>query len=97
MNRDTANPKVEHTAVPENWNSVNFDDSKWPQAVEYTEQRVNPKEAFFKADFAGAKFIWTADLDLDNSVIFRTRIEKPGWKKTWTTHPDLDVTSDMPK
>ena len=97
LNRDTANPKVEHTAVPENWNAVNFDDSKWPQAVEYTEQRVNPKEAFFKAYFAGAKFIWTADLDLDNSVIFRTRIEKPGWKKTWTTHPDLDVTSDMPK
>lgn len=91
LNRDVENPRVEHTPLPVNWYAVDFDDSAWSNAVEYTEERVNPKEAFYQADFQGAKFIWTEDLDLDNTVIFRTRIEKPGWKPRWNTHPDLDV------
>lgn len=88
---DIKNPQVEHTAIPENWFAVNFDDRAWPSAKEYAEARVNPKEAFYQADFAGAKFIWSEDLDLDNTVIFRTRVEKPGWKPRWNTKPDLDV------
>jgi hypothetical protein len=70
---------------------VDFDDRLWNPAVEYTEERVNPKEAFYQADFQGAKFIWTTDLDLDNTVIFRTRVDKPGWTPRWNTRPDLDV------
>ena len=93
LDRDTVNPKVVHTSIPENWFAVNFDDSNWPNATEYTEQRVNPKEAYHNADFAGAKFIWTEDLDLDNTILFRTKIDKPGWKPRWNTKPDLDVTS----
>jgi phosphatidylethanolamine-binding protein (PEBP) family uncharacterized protein len=92
LNHDSANPKVEHTPIPENWFAVNFDDSKWANATEYTEERVNPKEPFYNADFGGAKFIWTDDLDLDNTIIFRTKIEKPGWTPRWNTKPDLDVT-----
>ena len=93
LDRDTVNPKVVHTSIPENWFAVNFDDRNWPNAPEYTEQRVNPKEAYHNADFAGAKFIWTEDLDLDNTILFRTKIDKPGWKPRWNTKPDLDVTS----
>jgi phosphatidylethanolamine-binding protein (PEBP) family uncharacterized protein len=88
---NTAGPKVAHAPIPENWFAVNFDDSKWANATEYTEQRVNPKEPFYKADFTGARFIWTEDLNLDNTVIFRTMIEKPAWQKRWNTKPDLDV------
>lgn len=91
LNRDVANPKVERTPLPANWFAVDFDDSAWANAVEYTEERVNPKEAFKWEDFAGAKFIWSGDLDLDNTVLFRARIEKPGWNKRWNTKPDLDV------
>ncbi len=91
LNRDAQNPRVEHTPIPTNWFAVNFDDSQWANAVEYTEERVNPKESFYSSDFQGAKFIWTSDLDLDNSVIFRTRVENPGWKSRWNTKPDLDV------
>jgi hypothetical protein len=93
LNRDTQNPSTQHTPMPTNWFAVNFDDSQWANAVEFTEERVNPKEAFYSADFQGAKFIWTSDLDLDNTVIFRTRVEKPGWKPRWNTKPDLDVSS----
>lgn len=59
---------------------------------QYSEDRVNPKAPYYDADFKGAKFIWTADLDLDNTVIFRARIERPGWTQRWNTKPDLDVT-----
>jgi hypothetical protein len=52
---------------------------------------VNPKEPYFNTDFEGAKWIWTEDLDLDNTVIFRTKIDKPGWTKRWNTQPDIDV------
>jgi len=83
--------RVEHTPLPPDWFAPGFDDSSWAAAVEYTEERVNPKEAFRTADFAGARFIWTADLDLDNTVIFRRRVERPDWKARWTTRPDLDV------
>jgi len=91
LNGDVKAAKVEHTEIPTNWYAVNFDDSSWAKATEYTEARVNPKQPYFEADFKGAKFIWTSDLDLDNTVIFRTRVEKPGWKPRWNTKPDLDV------
>jgi phosphatidylethanolamine-binding protein (PEBP) family uncharacterized protein len=92
LDHDSANPKVEHTLIPTNWFAVDFDDSGWANATEYSEERVNPKEPFYNADFSGAKFIWTEDLDLDNTIIFRTKIEKPGWTPRWNTKPDLDVT-----
>jgi hypothetical protein len=91
LNRDVRNPQVKHTPIPDRWWTVDFDDRDWPKAVEYSEERVSPKESFYTADFQGAKFIWSEDLDLDNTVIFRTRVEKPGWKPRWTTRPDLDV------
>ena len=83
--------QVEHTPLPPDWFSPAFDDSTWSPAVEFSEERVSPKESFRSADFAGARFIWTADLDLDNTVIFRKRVERPEWKPRWTTRPDLDV------
>ena len=94
LNGDVKNPKVEHTPVPANWFAVDFDDSKWSHATEFTEERVNPKESFTKAkeSFAGAKFIWSEDLDLDNTVIFRTRVEAPaGYKQRWTTKAEFDL------
>ena len=91
LNHDAKNPKVIHTPLPDGWWKVGFDDSKWENATEYIEERVNPKEPFYKADFSGAKWIWTDDLDLDNTILFRTTIEKPGWKPRWNTKPDIDI------
>jgi hypothetical protein len=91
LNREVQNPKVEHTPIPANWFAMDFNDTAWSNATEFAEGRVHPKECFYQSDFEGAKFIWSGDLDLDNTVIFRTRIEKPGWKPRWNTKPDLDV------
>ena len=44
MAKDNADPKVDHIPIPEDWFAVGFDHSSWGNAVEYTEERVNPKE-----------------------------------------------------
>jgi phosphatidylethanolamine-binding protein (PEBP) family uncharacterized protein len=92
VNGDTANPQVRQEPLPANWWAVEFDDSAWKNAKEYSVEEVDPKQPYFENDFEGAKFIWTDDLALDNTIIFRTRIERPEWKQRWNTKPDLDVT-----
>jgi hypothetical protein len=91
VNGDAANPKVIQEPLPANWWAIDFDDSTWKYAKEYTVEEVNPKQPWFDNDFEGAKFIWTDDIALDNTAIFRTRVEKPGWTPRWNTKPDLDV------
>lgn len=71
IDRDTKNPRVENTPIPNNWYAVSFDDSSWSNAKEFTEEEVGPKQPYFENDFKGAKFIWTDDIALDNTVIFR--------------------------
>lgn len=91
IDRNTADPKVRAEPLPEGWMRPDFDDSSWASAVEYPQERIQPKEPFFAHDFSGAKWIWTGDLDLDNTVILRTRVERPGWVRPWNTKPDLDA------
>jgi hypothetical protein len=74
---DTENPRVESLPVPDNWFGVEFDDSSWSRAKEYTEEEVGPKDPFYEHDFKGAKFIWSDDVKLDNVVLFRTVIQTP--------------------
>ena len=84
---DIANPRVENEPRPEGWTLPDFDDSKWEAAHVFTEQEVNPKPPYYEHDFKGAQFIWSKDLGLDNTVLFRKRIEKPGWTPRWTAQP----------
>ena len=74
---DTQNPRVENEPIPENWFAVDFDDSGWGRAREYTEQEIDPKQPYYDADFKGARFIWTDDVRLDNTVIFRHVVAAP--------------------
>jgi hypothetical protein len=74
---DTATPRAEHDPIPENWFAVDFDDSGWGRAREYSEQEIDPKQPFYDADFKGATFIWTDDVRLDNTVIFRHVVATP--------------------
>ena len=84
---DIANPRVENEPRPEGWTLPDFDDCKWEAAHVFTEQEVNPKPPYYEHDFKGAQFIWSKDLGLDNTVLFRKRIEKPGWTPRWTAQP----------
>lgn len=88
--RDTKNPRVENTPIPENWFAVDFDDSDWKTAKEYSEEQVDPKQPFFEHDFQGARFIWTDDIELDNTVIFRHVVPSPPDGKTRPDFSDLN-------
>ena len=59
------------------WFAVEFNDKSWASAKEFTEQEVDPKQPYFDGDFEGAKFIWSDDIALDNTVIFRHRVDSP--------------------
>ena len=74
---DIKNPRVENIPLPKDWFAIDFDDSKWPNAKEFTEEEVGPKEPFFEHDFQGAKFIWSDNVKLDNLVLFRTVVISP--------------------
>ncbi len=76
IDRDTKNPRVENIPMPENWYAVDFDDTSWSNAKEYTEEQVGPKQPYFEADFKGAKFIWSDDIELDNTVLFRHVVKR---------------------
>jgi hypothetical protein len=89
---DTKQPRVKDTPIPENWFAVDFDDRDWPTAKEYAEADVGPKQPFYEADFTGAKFIWSDDLKLDNTVIFRRVVESP---PDGTPRPDFSRLNDV--
>jgi hypothetical protein len=38
---------------------------------------VNPKQTYFDYDFKGAKLIWSDEIDLDNTVLFRHVVKSP--------------------
>lgn len=90
IDRNTKDPRVENIAIPENWYAVDFDDSSWGRAKEYTEAQVGPKQPFFEHDFKGAKFIWTDDIELDNTVIFRHVVKSPPDGKMRTDFSNLN-------
>ncbi len=94
LNRDTVNPRVERTPLPAGWHAPGFDDSAWPNAREYPAEQVRPDGDYVAEDFTGARFIWSEDLELDNTVILRTTVPAPpGWVRRWNTSPDFDVTA----
>jgi hypothetical protein len=94
LNGDVARPVVEHLPLPERWYAPEFDDSAWEFATEYAAERVGPGGDYVAADFTNARFIWTRDLLVDNTVIFRTTVPKPpNFTAPWTTKPDLDVSA----
>jgi arylsulfatase A len=74
---DVQNPSVERDSLPGRWFAPDFDDGDWASAVEFSSEQVDPKACFFEHDFGAARFVWSEDLALDNTVLLRTRIEAP--------------------
>lgn len=64
------------TAEPNNWKSLNFDDSSWPSAKEYSENQVGPKDGYDRVRWNNsAKLIWGADLEQSNTLLCRKIIK----------------------
>jgi hypothetical protein len=66
-----------HYLVPANWFAKSFIDGGWPAATVYSEGAVGvdnkPEYTNFREQFtgAGARFIWSSNLFLDNEVLIR--------------------------
>lgn len=72
-----------HWPVPTNWNTSEFDDSAWPQAVLFSNADFGADRRSSYTNFRDifedpendADFIWSSNLILDNLVLMRTVIE----------------------
>jgi hypothetical protein len=60
------------TPEPEGWNSADFDDSNWPNAIVHSARAVRPLRGYHEIDWdAGAKLLWADDLEIDNTILCR--------------------------
>jgi phosphatidylethanolamine-binding protein (PEBP) family uncharacterized protein len=67
--------KFANTAIPAKWATNTFKDSKWKNAIEFTEKEVGVKDGYFDIDWSSSsKLIWTSDLKLDNSILVRKTV-----------------------
>lgn len=67
-----------HYPIPENWQSPRFNDTNWPRAWEFTDVEIGvtnlPAYTRYPELFAGARWIWSQNLVLDNVVIARKTV-----------------------
>ncbi len=63
-------------AEPAGWKNPGFNDSAWPRATVYSKRAIRPKGGYDKIRWdRRAKFVWSGDLETDNTVLCRMRIE----------------------
>jgi len=63
---------------PDGWTDAAFDDTSWTAATVYTAQQVGVKDGYDTIRWdASAALIWSADLQADNTVLWRHRITGP--------------------
>lgn len=61
--------------MPSSWTLGTYNDSKWISAITYTADEVGVKEGYFDIDWdERTNLIWSADLKLDNTVLFRKKV-----------------------
>ncbi|MDM8521241.1 dockerin type I domain-containing protein [Anaerolineales bacterium HSG6] len=63
---------------PVGWKLINFDDTGWTNATLYTTEQVRPKDGYDQISWnPNARLIWGADLETDNSILCRLKIDTP--------------------
>ena len=61
---------------PGGWDQAGFDASDWPQASEFSEREVSPKDGYDRIDWVDeARLIWGPDLEQSNTVLCRLTVE----------------------
>lgn len=63
---------------PAGWTEPGFDDSAWVAATTYTAEQVGAKDGYLEIDWdPAAALIWTSDLKVDNTILWRTTVTAP--------------------
>ncbi len=61
--------------TPTDWTTVDFDDSSWVDATVWSAADVDPKDGYDQISWdPSAQLVWGADLEIDNTVLFRTTV-----------------------
>jgi hypothetical protein len=64
--------------VPDGWMTADFDDAGWVNATEYTAEEIGARFGYNDIDWApSASLIWTADIKLDNTILWRHEVGAP--------------------
>jgi len=67
--------EYEIRSEPDRWKEDSFDTSEWPQAIEYSEQSVRPKDGYDRIDWhKDAQLIWSSDIETDNTILCQTML-----------------------
>ena len=90
------------TNAPKSWATSTFKDSSWKSATIFSKEDVGVKDGYFDISWSSAaKLIWSSDLKLDNSILFRKTLV--GSKNSLVnasfslTSPDLISGNQLPK
>jgi len=79
------------------WYSSTFKDSSWLNAKEFTKEAVGVKDGYFNIDWsANAKLIWSNDLKLDNTILFRKVVSEPKVFPNSASNVDLPLILTSP-
>ena len=61
---------------PKSWSLSTFKDSTWKSATIFSKEVVGVKDGYFDINWStSAKLIWSSDLKLDNSILFRKTVK----------------------
>ena len=73
-----ADCKSSITPEPATWSKAGASNNGWTNASVYTAQQVGVKEGYNTITWSPtAKLIWSSNLELDNTVLFRTTVKAP--------------------
>ena len=68
----------EDQTEPDGWTNSGFDASSWSQATVYAPAQVGPKGGYDSITWdPTAKLIWTSDLFVDNTILWRYLAPQP--------------------
>ncbi len=67
--------EFEITDTPSEWATQGFDDGEWSTATVWAEADVGPKDGYDQITWSpSAELIWGADLEVDNTILFRSAV-----------------------
>ena len=60
------------SAEPAGWSESSFNDASWPTASAYSKEQVGVKDGYNNISWSSnAQIIWTSDLEIDNTILWR--------------------------
>jgi len=78
LRNDPANTcRVDTKPIPKGWTGPRFNDRQWPRATVHSERAVRPLGVYYRHQWGKAQFIWTGDLEIDNTILCRTTLQAP--------------------